>query len=110
MSAAEIIVRGTIRPDGALELEKSPALLAGPVEVTIRPLPAASHRSEDWWTYLQRVRAEAEASGQSFRGKEEIDAEIEELRSGDERLDEVYRRIEAERQQTEQEVQSKPKK
>jgi hypothetical protein len=43
---------------------------------------------------LQRARAELEASGHQFQTKEEIDAYIEDLRSGDERLEEIYRQIE----------------
>jgi hypothetical protein len=45
----------------------------------------------DWWDFLQRARKELEEAGHSFRSKEEIDAEIEDIRSGDDRLEKIYR-------------------
>jgi hypothetical protein len=58
---------------------------------------------EDWWQYLQRARAEIEASGAKFRTEEEIEAEREDFRSGDERIENVYRELESERQRRQQE-------
>jgi hypothetical protein len=43
--------------------------------------------------YLQRARAELEAEGHEFRTGEEIDAYIEELRSGDERIEQINRTV-----------------
>lgn len=102
MNTSHLVVHGTLRPDGTLELPQPISFPPGPVEVTIRPLPARALGQEDWWQYLQRARAELEAAGHPFRTKEEIDAEIEDLRSGDERLEEVYRQIEDERHREEQ--------
>jgi hypothetical protein len=99
MSTTPIVVRGQVKPDGTLELENNPRLPMGPVEVTIRALPTVGGGSEDWWQFLQRARRELEASGHRFRTKEEIDAEIEDIRSGDERLEEVYRQSEEQRRQ-----------
>jgi hypothetical protein len=57
------------------------------VEVTIRPVVAEKPR-ENWFEYLQSTRAELEASGHRFRAKEEIDADIEEMRDwGEERIE-----------------------
>jgi hypothetical protein len=47
---------------------------------------------------MQRTRAELEAIGHGFRTKEEIDADIEDMRDWDGKVDEVYRQIEEERQ------------
>ena len=63
------------------------------MEVVIRPSPVPQSGGEDWWQYLQQARAELEATGHRFRPKEEIDADIESLRSGDERIEDVRRRI-----------------
>jgi hypothetical protein len=99
MTPAEVIIKGTLKADGTLELAERPALPTGPVEVVIRTLPTAvAPPQENWWEYMQRARAELEAAGHGFRTKEEIDAELEDLRSGDERLEEIYRQSEAERQ------------
>ncbi len=88
MSSPEIVVQGRVTADGRLELDTQPGVPAGPVEVVIRSLAASHGVEEDWWQYLQRARAELEAAGHRFRTKQEIDADIEELRSGDDRIDE----------------------
>ncbi len=86
MSASEVVVRGTLKPDGSLELMERPSLPAGPVEVIIRLLPTAEKVDEDFLQYLQRARTELEAAGSVFRTRAAIDADLEELRSGDRRL------------------------
>lgn len=100
MPPQQVIIRGTLRKDGTVELAEWPGLPPGPVEVTLRSVPAeqpsAAGAREDWWQYLQRARAELESAGHPFRSKEEIDADLEDLRSGDERLEEIYRHGEAE--------------
>jgi hypothetical protein len=75
MNASQVLVRGRLKPDGTLELDETPALPAGPVEVLIRLQPPAHEGAETWWEYLQRSRAELLAQGQTFRRKEEIDAD-----------------------------------
>src|SRR5437867_4174076 len=99
MIPSQVVIGGILKDDGTLELSGRPDLPAGPVEVTIRPRPAEAEEAagEDPWQYLQRVRAELEASGHHFRTKEEIDADIEDMRSGDERIEEAYRQGQAER-------------
>lgn len=87
MNSPEVVVRGRLTAEGTLKLDAQPGLPAGPVEVVIRPL-ASEGSAGDWWQYLQRARAELEAAGYRFRTKEQIDAEIESLRSGDERIHE----------------------
>ncbi len=97
MDHAEDVVRGVLKPDGTLELAGRPNLPAGAVEVTIRAVPGISTqeepapRKESLWEFMQRTRAEREASGEPFRTKEEIDAEIEELRDWDGKIDEIER-------------------
>ena len=74
MNPGEVIVEGVVRPDGALEVRERIRLAPGPVLVIIQPLPAAAPPRENWWQYLQRARAEAEAEGGPFRSEEEIEA------------------------------------
>jgi hypothetical protein len=93
MSTLQVVIRGTLTSDGSLILAERPSLPSGPVEVIIRSLPTSDMASEDFLHYLQRARAELEAAGTGFRTKEEIDAELEELRSGDKRLEEVYKQV-----------------
>jgi hypothetical protein len=90
MSTLQVVIKGTLKEDGTLELAERPSLPAGPVEVIIRSLPTADTAGEDFLQYLQRTRTELEVAGAGFRTKEEIDTSLEELRSGDNRLEDVY--------------------
>jgi hypothetical protein len=84
MHASQVLVRGTLKPDGTLELDDRPKLPPGPVEVLIRQQPPANGGAETWWEYLQRSHAELIAEGQKLRNQEEIDAERARQRSEDE--------------------------
>jgi hypothetical protein len=95
-------IQGTLKPDGTVELAEKPQLPVGPVEITIRALPQVRPGGEDWWQCLQRARKELETMGYPFLNEGGVRAHIEDLRSGDERLDEVYRQVEAERRQEKQ--------
>jgi hypothetical protein len=100
MSLTETIVQGTLKPDGTLELDHKPDLPPGRVTVVLRQESAPVPPKEDWWQYLQRVRAEREASGYPFMNEEEMKAYIEWLREPD-RLDEILRQVDEERQRQE---------
>jgi hypothetical protein len=76
----QVTVHGLVKPDGSLELVGLPALPVGPVEIVIRSVPSHA-ASEDWWSYLQRARSELESTGHTFRTKQDIDAEIDDLRA-----------------------------
>ena len=81
MNQTEVIINGTLLPDGSLQLNERPALGAGPVEVTIRPVvKLESTTIQNWWDYLRKARADLEAAGHRFRSREEIDAEINAMR------------------------------
>jgi hypothetical protein len=90
MTAIPIIVHGTVRPDGTLELDEKVPLPVGRIQVTIQPAPEASPPAEDWWRYLQRARTMLEARGTGFRSEEEIEAERESFREGADRIEEVH--------------------
>jgi hypothetical protein len=90
------VIRGTLNPDGTLNLETRPEVPAGPVEVTIRTVRQPLASTENWWEFLQRSRAELQAAGSTFMTEEDVQSHVEDLRSGDERLDTVYRRMEDE--------------
>jgi hypothetical protein len=90
MATDQVVVRGTLKPDGSLELDSPPNLPAGPVEVVLRSLSSPARSSEDWWQYMQRARAESEATGGPYRTEEEIEAERQDFRRGDDRIEEMY--------------------
>ncbi len=89
MSISETMVRGTLKSDGSLELDEKPNLAPGRVQVFLKMLPEGKPLQDNWWDYLQQARRQLEKMGHAFRSKEEIDAEMEDLRSGDERLETI---------------------
>lgn len=97
MSLTEIIVAGTLKPDGTLELDQKPKLPPGRVTVVLRQQPEPAPPKENWWQYLQRIRAEREASGYPFMNEEEMKAYLEWLR-GPDRIDEMLRQVDEQRQ------------
>jgi hypothetical protein len=102
MDIQEIVVGGTLKPDGTLELHQKPNLPPGRVTVVLRQEPAAAPTGEGWWPYLQRIRAEREASGYPFMNEEEMKAHLEWLREGD-RFDDMLAEVdEQQRQKPEQ--------
>ena len=74
-------VLGTVRPYGTLELHERLSLPPGRVKVRIESLePSPEKPAESLVEFVQRLRREMKAAGHQFRTKDEIDAEIEELR------------------------------
>src|SRR4051794_20541396 len=90
MNGNQVKVRGTLKPDGTLELQEALTLPPGPVEVVIRALPTEdeSDGKEGWLEYLQRAWEEAVARGRRFRSKDAIDAD----RARERELDEARER------------------
>jgi hypothetical protein len=83
MSLSEIILEGTIKQDGTLELDQKPSLSPGRVTVILRQESGPLPPPENWWQYLQRARRELEASGARFLNDEEMKAHGEWLREED---------------------------
>lgn len=91
MSVGEVVVEGTLKPDGTLELHQRPNLSPGRVTVVLRQeSQAASVPTGNWWENLQHIRAEREASGYPFMNEEEVKTHIDWLREED-RIDELLR-------------------
>lgn len=80
MAIDQVVLRGTLKPDGSLELDSPPNLPAGPVEVVLRSHSLPEQSREDWWQYLQRSRAELEVVGGPFLTTENIEQERREFR------------------------------
>jgi hypothetical protein len=101
MSLREVVVGGTLKPDGTLELDQKPDLSPGRVEVVLRPVQEPAPAEGDWWSHLQRVRAERGAAGYPFMNEEEVTAYVEDLRADDDRTEEAYRQAEEARKNEE---------
>jgi hypothetical protein len=102
MSLTEIIVQGTLNPDGTLELDQKPNLSPGRVTVVLRQATEPASPAEGWWPYMQRVRAEREAAGYHFMNETEMEAHLLWLRDDEERIDRIYREMDEQRRQQEQ--------
>ncbi len=90
--AAAVVVRGTVKADGSLELAGPITLPPGPVDVTVVPAaPVPPARGKNWWDVLQEIRAEREARGYPFLTDAEVTDHINELRADDDRLDRLAR-------------------
>jgi hypothetical protein len=79
MSLLEIVVEGTLKPDGTLELDQKPGLAPGRVTVVLRQ-GSRPTTQEGWWPYMQRARAEREAAGYHFMNETEMAAHLQWLR------------------------------
>ena len=83
MSVSEVILEGTLKPDGTLELDQKPNLTPGRVQVVLRQEAERALPKEDWWQFMQRTRRELEAAGSDFMNENEGSAHIDSLREGD---------------------------
>jgi hypothetical protein len=101
MSLQEIVVGGTLKPDGTLELDRKPDLAPGRVTVVLRQEAETAPPQEGWWPYMQRIRAEREAAGYHFMNEVEMEAHIQWLREGEDRIDRIYREMEMEKRRQE---------
>lgn len=89
MTATEIVVGGTLRPDGTLELDEKLALPPGRVTVTLRPSPQPT-AGGSWWQAMQDARKAMAAAGCPVMDDREMQAHIDWLREED-RVDELLR-------------------
>src|SRR5260370_5586567 len=77
MDTSSITVQGVVNADRSLEIKQPLPLPPGPVEVTVKSVTQAK---EDTLAVLQRIWPEQKSSRQRGRTKEEIDADVQELR------------------------------
>jgi hypothetical protein len=101
MSLSEIVIEGTLKPDGTLELDQKPSLSPGRVQVVLRQESQPPSPQEGWWPYLQRVRAEREAAGYHFMNEAEMEGHLLWLRDDEERIDRIRREMDEARRQQE---------
>src|SRR4051812_35237245 len=80
MSKTSLVMKGTVKPDGTLELEGTTSLPPGPVRVALTVTAEPETQREDTWTVLERIWKENAARGAKPRTREEIDADLNALR------------------------------
>ena len=78
MSQNTVIIQGIMTADGTVELTEKLTVPAGRMQVAIQPLPDVS--SDPLLQRMERIWAGQRARGHVPRTREEIDAELRELR------------------------------
>jgi hypothetical protein len=86
MSLEEIIVQGTLKPDGTLELDQRPNLPPGRVSVVLRSLPQLP-ANDPFFAMLQEIWDARARAGLTPRSVAEVEAQRQRLR--DESAEEV---------------------
>ena len=83
MSPSEVVLGGTLKADGTLELDGKPNLAPGRVTVVLRPgVQAKSPRplDEAFFQMMEAIWAGQKARGQVPRSVEEVEGERRQLR------------------------------
>jgi hypothetical protein len=101
MSEKEVVVEGTLQPDGTLKLDQKPGLPPGRVTVVLRPIAEPAPSQEGWWPYMQRVRAEREAAGYHFLNEAQMQAHLDWLRDDEDRIERIHREMDMEKRRQE---------
>ncbi len=66
-------IKGTLLPNGTVQLDAIPSMAPGRVVVTLR--------NDDWWAYLQQFRHANETRPETLKSSEEIRVEMEQVRN-----------------------------
>lgn len=91
MSANVVEVQGTLRPDGTLVLDETPALPPGGVLVLVQPLTELAQTPV--WQTLEGIWAGQRARDHVPRTREEIDADLAAMREDDEQRLQAIERL-----------------
>lgn len=78
MSLGEIIVPGTLKPDGTLELDQKPGLPPGRVLVSIQPVPGGTPARRGLADVIDDIQREQQARGFQGLSAAEIEAQRQE--------------------------------
>lgn len=95
MSGENVVVTGTLKADGTLELHERPGLAPGPVRVVSAPAPAPSSGQprRTILDVLDEIRSRQAARGYGGRSLQEMEADEAERRAEDDEYDERWRTI-----------------
>jgi hypothetical protein len=75
MSLTEVVVEGTLKPDGTLELDQKPNLSPGRVQVIVKPLTATPTGRRGLVEVMDEIRQSQQARGYQGRTPQEMQAE-----------------------------------
>ena len=77
---AEVVVHGTLKPDGTLELNQPVNLPPGEVQVTVRTGMVAPPAGRNVLAVLESIWSERRSQGLKGRSVEQIDADVSAMR------------------------------
>jgi hypothetical protein len=86
-----VIVQGTLKPDGTLELDQKPSLAPGRVQVIVQPLPPPTVPKRGLADVIEEIKQAQLRRGYSGRTKEEMEAEEAARRAEEEDYDQRMR-------------------
>src|SRR5436305_8074294 len=95
MSLSEVVVEGTLKPDGTLELDQKPNRAPGRVQVIMQALPQLPD-GDPFWDMMKSIWVGQKARGHVPRSVEEVEAERRETREGWARRQEAIARLQEE--------------
>ena len=98
-----MVVEGTLKPDGSLELDGRLNLLPGRVHLIVQPLPELP-KEDPFWPMMQRIWAERAAAELTPRSTEEVEGQRKALRDDAEEEIEATRRLQEESKRLRQEA------
>jgi len=92
MTPTSIVLDGRLKPDGTLEFPEKLDLPPGKVRVTIEAIPEPQASGRSLAAFFDELEQAQAASGFVGRSKEEIDAEVNEMRDEwEDRMREIER-------------------
>jgi hypothetical protein len=81
MSLTEVVVQGTLKPDGTLELDQRPNMTPGRVTVVLRQESVPElPQGDPFWQRMQAIWDAQKARGHVPRSVEEVEAERRQVR------------------------------
>jgi len=80
MNETQVVMDGTLQPDGTLELDERPNLPPGRVRVTMQAATVRSPTRVGLMERMEAVWADQKARGDVARSREEIDSELNAMR------------------------------
>jgi hypothetical protein len=95
MSFDEVVVQGTLKPDGTLELDERAELAPGRVQVIMVPVPDLP-KDDPFWQRMQAMWADQRRRGHVARSVREVEAERQAVRAEWEDRMQRIERIQAE--------------
>jgi hypothetical protein len=76
VNLGEVVIEGTLKPDGTLQLDQKPSLAPGRVKVILQPAPAGTLPQRGLADVIDEIRQSQQARGFPGRSAEEIEAAL----------------------------------